>query len=84
MRPISLLVLSLLRLIDSQFLGNALWTLALIDIPLESNPLKSRVSAWRSAVARALPKVAEAALWEQQQLRAEMDGQPRTKPELHK
>ena len=54
LRPISLLTLSLLRLLDSNFPGNSLWAWEFhplrIKIMLESNPLKSRMLVWRLAV----------------------------------
>ena len=53
-RPISLLRLSLLRLLDSNFPGNSLWAWEFpplrIKITLKSNPLKSIILVRRSAV----------------------------------
>ena len=53
-RPISLLSLSLLRLLDSNFPGYALWDMIIpplkFKIMIESNPLKSRFLVGRLAV----------------------------------
>ena len=58
LRPISLLTLSLLRFVDSNFLGNSLcaWEFhpRKIKILLESNPVNSRILVRRLAVYQAL------------------------------
>ena len=54
LRPVSLLMLSLLRLVDSNVPGDSLMDMRIpslhIKILNESNPLKSRILVWRLAV----------------------------------
>ena len=56
LRPISQMILSLLGLLDSNFPGNSLWAWEFhplkLKIPVESNPLKSRILVRRLAVSR--------------------------------